>query len=141
MCVGLEGRTCIRPKLSSRDLCEDRKGRWSLTCSGGEEGMERRRRKGRDGLTFGQARGAAVAPAQSPCSADTAHTAAGKPDSAPSAKAPHEHLAGAHPRPHSSWRPLCSQALPQGDGAAAGVEIKEGSPHCQPPRVEEWRSL
>lgn len=86
-------------------------------------------REGTDGLTFGQVRGAAAAPARSPCSADTARTAAGKPGSAPSAKVPHEHPAGAHPRPHSLQESLGSQTLTQGDGAAVRVGIKEGSTH------------
>lgn len=91
------------------------------------------------GLTCGRVRGAAVAPAQSPCSADTAHTVAGKPGSAPSATAPHGRLAEAHPRIHSLQGPPGSQALTQGDGAAAGVEINASWTYCQPPYCG-WRN-
>lgn len=87
----------------------------------------------RDALTCGRAREAAAAPAQSPCSADTARTAAGKPSSAPSAKAPPGRPVEAHPRSRSWRRPLGSQTLTQGGGAAVGVEVKKGSTHRQPP--------
>ena len=99
------------------------KGVSGLTChGGGEESRETR------GLTCGQARGAAAAPAQSPCSADIARTAAGRPSSAPSTKAPPGHPGGAHPRSRSWRRILGFPRLTQGDGAAVGVEVKRDYP-------------
>lgn len=96
--------------------------------------MEEERRAGRqEGLTCGQARGAAAAPAQSPCSADTARTAAGRPSSAPSTKAPPGHPAEAHLRSRS-WRGILGfPRLTQGDGAAVGVEVERDSTLRQPP--------
>lgn len=99
---------------------------------GAANAVEEKMWQGRGGLTCGRVRGAAMAPARSPCSADTAHTAAGKPSSVPSAKAPHGRWAEAHPRIHSLPVPRGSQTLTRGDGAAVGVEIKEGSTHCHP---------
>lgn len=101
-------------------------GAWPTAEGSGGWGGE-----GRDGLTCGWVRGAAAAPAQSPCSADTARTAAGKPSSAPSAKAPHGHLAEAHLRARSLRGPRGSRSLTRGDGAAVGVEIKGGSSRRQ----------
>ena len=124
MCAGLVGGHMHRPELSSRNPCEGNKGERASPAV--QEGRRR-------WLTCGRARGAAVVPAQSPCSADTAHIAAGKPGSAPSAKAPHGCPVEAHPRLHSLRGPLGSQVLAQGDGAAVGAEIKEGSTHSQPP--------
>lgn len=68
--------------------------------------------------------GAEAGPAQSRCSVDIAHIAAGRPSSAPSAMAPLGLLGEAHPRIRSLWDPLDPQILTQDDIAAAGMEIK-----------------
>lgn len=83
-------------------------------------------------LTCGPGKGAAAGPARSPCSVDTARTAAERPGSAPSAMAPPGPLAGAHLRTRSWWGPPGSQPQTRGDGAAGGVEIKAGSSCGQP---------
>lgn len=67
-----------------------------------------------------------MAPAQSPRSEGTAHTAAGKPSSAPSARAPHGALPGLHLKIRSTQGPLGRQNLTQAV-AAVRTKIKEGS--------------
>lgn len=133
MCAGLWDERARGP---SRPRGTQEEGAWGLTCRGG--GGEGRR----GGLTCGRVRGAAAAPAQSPCSAGTARTAAGKPSSAPSAKVPPGRLAEARPRSRSLRGPLGSQSLTQGDGAAVGVQIKRGSSPQWTPlwAVEERRA-
>lgn len=60
-----------------------------------------------------------MAPAQSQCSADTVHIAAGRPSSAPLAMALLGLLGEAHPRTRSLWEPLGPQTLTQGAVGAA----------------------
>lgn len=67
-----------------------------------------------------------MAPAQSPRSEGTAHTAAGKPSSAPSARAPHGALAELHLKTRSTQGTLGCQNLTQ-DAAAVRTKIKESS--------------
>lgn len=117
---GLVRWTGTRSTLFKCGPRQRKEGVWGLICSEGP-GVG----GGWRGLTCGQVREAAVAPAQSPCSADTARTAAGKPGSAPSAKVPHGHLVEAHLRIRSLRGPPGSQPLPRGDGAAVGVEIRK----------------
>lgn len=80
-----------------------------------------------------------MVPAQSLCSADTAHIAVGRPNSAPSAMALHGLLMEVYPRIRSSWGSLGSQTLTLGDGAAVRMEIK-ALLTVRPLRVEEWRA-